>query len=111
MMVYFELLSVLSVLSDREKGILFEMILRYGKDGKVPKVQQSRMLRSIWVLIKERLDVDDARYRSVTAHRKYAAYVRWCRKKGQEVLDYDSWVQEGGPETEKTYLDAEDALA
>ena len=110
-MVYFELLGVLPALSDREKGLLFEMILQYGRDGKISQQPKTRMLRSIWGLIKQRLDVDDARYQDVTARRKYAAYVRWSKKKNQEALEYDDWVAAGGLTHEQNYVDAEDALA
>ncbi len=110
-MIYFDLIHVLPLLNDREKGILFEMILRYGKDGEEPPLIKTNKLQSIWILVKHRLDMDDTRYRNVTAHRKYAAYVRWCKSKGEEALDYDQWEQAGGLKNAQTYLDAENALA
>jgi len=109
-MIYFEILEAFPLLSNAEKGILFESILQYAKDGRVPDLKGRRNVSMVWHLTKPHLDADDARYRNVTARRQYAAYVRWSRKKEQEVLDYDDWVKSGGLQSKQTYLDADDAF-
>lgn len=109
-MIYFSILDAFSCLTYEEKGILFEAILRFAKDGKEPKKEKLGPLLPIWRLLKPHLVADNERYYEVTTRRQYAAYVRWSKKKGQEVLDYDDWVASGGAEKEHTYLDAEDAL-
>ena len=110
-MIYFDLLAPLSLLSNEEKGILLQMMLEYGKTGKEPKTKRSDLLEMAWCIIKMRLDYDNDTYYKKVARSKYGAYVRWCKKKGDTVLDYDDWVSSGGPEEENTYLDANDALA
>lgn len=110
-MIYFDLLSPLSLLSYEEKGILLQTMLVYGKTGEEPKIERSDLLEMAWCIIRQRLDLDDETYHKKVARRKYAAYVRWCKKKGNTVLDYDDWVSSGGLEDDNTYLDPNDALA
>ena len=111
-MIYFDLLKPLSLLSNEEKGILLQMMLEYGKTGKVQqKGRKSNLLDMAWCIIKLRLDLDDEAYHRKVARSKYGAYVRWCKKKGDPVLDYDDWMESGGMEKESTYLDANDAIA
>ena len=110
-MVYFDLLDTLRLLSDREKGILFQAMLEYGKYGKEPDMGKNSKLDVVWCMMQHRLDIDDETYYKKTARSKYGAYVRWTKKKGDAVLDYDDWVQAGGLKEEKSYLDASDAIA
>ena len=109
-MIYFDLLNIFDLLTDAQKGILFESILRYAKNGEEPKLGKHKLLEMAWCIYQQRLDMDDEAYRRKVARGKYAAYVRWTKKKGGSVLDYDDWVESGGPEEEKTYLDASDAI-
>ena len=110
-MVYFSILEVLPHMTDAEKGSLFEAILRFARDGQEPEWGENRYIRSIWSLIRPSLVADNKRYYDVAARRKYAAYVRWSKKRGDAVQNYDEWVESGGPENKQTYLDPEDALA
>ena len=93
-MVYFELRGMLKLLSDAEKGQLFEAILEYGESGCVPDL--SPTLRVAWPLIQMRLDLDNTRYEYVTFKRKYAAYTRWSREHGVEPKDFEAWMDENG---------------
>ena len=110
-MIYFSILDAFPLMTNEEKGILFEAILRFAKDGKEPKLNGDRFVSAVWTLTRPHLVADNARYYEVTSRRQYAAYVRWSKKKGQIVRDYDEWVEYGGLEGERTYLGAEDALA
>ena len=98
-------------MTDAEKGVLFEAILRFARDGEEPEWGDNRYNRAIWLLIRPSLIADNNRYYEVVARRKYAAYVRWSKKRGEPVQDYDKWVEDGGLEGKQAYLDPEDALA
>ena len=110
-MVYFDILPTLRRLTDREKGILFQAMMEYGQDGTEPDMGKNVKLDAIWCMMQHRLDIDDEAYYKKTARGKYGAYVRWSKKKGDAVMDYDDWVEAGGLKEEKSYLDASDALA
>ena len=110
-MIYFSVLEALAPMSNAEKGVLFEAILRFARDGEEPDFGKFKNLKPLWHLLKASLVADNNRYYQVTAQRQYAAYVRWSKKRGQNALDYDDWVESGGLKRDQTYLDAEDALA
>ena len=82
---------------DAEKGKLFEAILEYGETGKVGELTDT--LRIVWPLIQNRLDKDSLRYTDVGTKRRYAAYVRWARDHGTQVLEFPAWAQEKGYDT------------
>ena len=73
-MVYFSILEVLPHMTDAEKGVLFEAILRFARDGEEPEWGDNRYNRAIWLLIRPSLIADNNRYYEVVARRKYAAY-------------------------------------
>ena len=93
-MVYFELRGMLKLLSDSEKGKLFEAILEYGETGCVGELTDT--LRVAWPLTQMRLDMDNTRYEFVTYKRNYAAYTRWSREHGEEPKDFDDWMNDHG---------------
>ena len=93
-MIYFEMLPVLELLKDEEKGVLFHAIMVYGADGTCPNL--SGKLALMWPLIQQRLDRDWDRYRAVVTKRKYAAYTRWEKQHGREPMSYSMWVDERG---------------
>lgn len=88
-MIYFELREVLARLSCEECGELFRAILYYGETGEEPEMDWD--LQVFWPLIRNRLDLDDQRYRNVTDKRRYAAYVRWT--KDEDIMTYEQWRQ------------------
>ena len=111
-MMYFDLMSVLDRLSDKDAGILFRAIMRYGIDGTISDLPNA--VFPLWPLIQSRLDSDDNRYYVTAYKRKYGAYVRWCRNKGEPVKSYDEWLQTESlddPRNPMQYLDAPDAYA
>ena len=91
-MIYFEMLPVLELLKDEEKGALFHAIMVYGADGTCPKL--SGKLALMWPLIQQRLDRDWERYRMVVIKRKYAAFARWEKQHGREPMPYSMWVED-----------------
>ena len=88
-MVYFEMRSMLKLLSDTEKGKLFEAILEYGETGMVSDL--SEKLKVAWPLIQMRLDMDNSRYELTVMKRRYAAYTRWAKEQGKEVKTFEEW--------------------
>lgn len=108
-MVYFEIRSALKLLSDKDKGILFDAILEYGETGcESSRLKESEFLGVLWPLIKIRIDGDDLRYTKMVVKRKYSAYVRWAKKHGEEPLSFEDWKYQKGLHVYDT-LDPEDA--
>ena len=88
-MVYFELRGMLKLLSDAEKGQLFEAILEYGDTGETGEL--SPTLKVAWPLIQMRLDIDNSRYDLIVMKRRYAAYSRWAKEHGECVQSFEEW--------------------
>ena len=93
-MIYFDMLPALESLSNTDKGILFEAILRYGKYRVESKLTPKTQV--IWPLIRFRLDTDEMRYANTVVRRRYAAYVRWTKQQGKEPVDFIAWQEEKG---------------
>ena len=93
-MVYFEIRGMLKLLSDAEKGKLFEAILEYGETGMEQELDDK--LKIAWPLIRMRLDMDNTRYEFVGYKRKYAAYTRWAKEHGEDPVDFESWMAKHG---------------
>ncbi len=93
-MIYFDMMDLLKQLNYRDKGMLFEAILEYAKDGTEPNLPEKLMLA--WVMVRMRIDTDSSRYEKVAAKRKYAAYVRWARRNEQEPMSYEEWMEHHG---------------
>lgn len=89
-MIYFDMISTLKQMSDRQAGILFRAILQYGATGRPPELPDS--LRLLWPMIETRLIADHQRYKTVSFKRRYAAYVKWSEKRGETVLPYEQWI-------------------
>ena len=102
-MIYFEMLPVLELLKDEEKGALFHAILVYGADGTCPNL--SGKLALMWPLIQQRLDRDCVRYRAVVTQRKYAAYTRWAKEHQEEPMLFDDWLMQHGYDVEDFCVD------
>ena len=86
------------MLTDAEKGKLFEAILEYGDSGSIPDLEGS--LAVIWPLIRRRLDTDNIQYDKIVVKRKYAAYTRWAKQHGEEAESYESWLYNNGYDLE-----------
>ena len=89
-MVYFELRGMLQLLTDAEKGKLFEAILEYGETGVVGELTDT--LKVAWPLIQMRLDMDNSRYELTIMKRRYAAYTRWAKEHGKPVQTFEEWT-------------------
>ena len=97
-MIYFDIIPVLDLLSNNDAGILFRAILQYGEKGVLPELDQGLAL--VWPLIRQRLDCDATRYQTTVMKRKYAAYARWERQNDREPMSYTDWLEQHGYETD-----------
>ena len=97
-MVYFDMRRMVKLLTDSDKGKLFEAILDYGETGSVGELTDT--LRIIWPLIQHRLDTDSLQYDKKIVKRKYASYVRWTKEHQQATLSYDDWLDTHGYDLE-----------
>ena len=70
-MVYFELLDETSELSTEECGMLFRDMLVYAQYGVLP-TYSDRTMRTIWNVVKGRIDSDATRYELIAAKRSEA---------------------------------------
>jgi hypothetical protein len=97
-MVYFDLRRMVKLLSDAEKGKLFEAILDYGETGTVGELTDT--LRIVWPLIQNRLDSDSLQYDKKVVKRKYASYTRWTKEHHEITLSYEDWLETQGYDLE-----------
>ena len=99
-MIYFDIRRMVKLLTDEEKGKLFEAILDYGETGAIGELTDT--LRIVWPLIQNRLDSDSLRYSEVGFKRRYAAYVRWAKEHHELPKDYSEWKRDKGYDTEES---------
>lgn len=90
-MIYFDILEPVQVLTNSERGKLLTAILEYGKEGKEPSF--SGKLALAWGFVRPRIDVDGARYDSVVAKRKYAGFCSSLSRKNLEPMSFEDWQE------------------
>lgn len=93
-MIYFDVLPVISQLNNSDKGRLFQAILEYAQQGVAPELPAK--LRPVWPMLAARMDNDDIRYRQTIAKRRYAAYSRWEREEERIPLGFTDWMRKEG---------------
>lgn len=91
-MIYFDMLGPIRVLSDEDKGRLFLAMLEYGQDGTVP--QFDGMLSLAWGFIKPKIDKDEEEYNMSVLRRKYATVCRERKRKGEPDISFDEWLKD-----------------
>lgn len=90
-MLYFDILEPIRVLSDEEKGQLLVAMLEYGKEGVIPEF--SGMLALAWGFVKPKIDKDEAEYNLSVQRRQYATFCRERKKKGEPEITFDDWLK------------------
>ena len=90
-MIYFDMLGPIRVLSDEDKGRLFLAMLEYGQDGTVP--QFDGMLALAWGFIKPKIDKDEEEYNMSVLRRQYATFCRERKRKGEPDISFDEWLK------------------
>ena len=88
--LYFEMRNVFEELSNEKRGILVSAILDYSEHGIQPDFRGS--LRIAWASIQPQLDRDGENYAQKSQQRRYAVYIRECKKDGTLPLPFDEWL-------------------
>ena len=89
-MLYFDMLEPIRVLSDEDKGRLLVAILEYGKDGVVPEF--SGMLALAWGFVRPKIDRDLEEYERTVLRRQYATFCRERKKKNEPEISFEEWL-------------------
>lgn len=89
-MIYFDMLGPVRVLSDADKGRLFLAMLEYGKDGTVP--QFDGMLEMAWAFVKPKIDKDEESYEDSVLQRRYAAFCKKLLRLNLPKIAFDEWL-------------------
>ena len=76
MMIYFSLSPAIKAMTMEERGQLLTAMLDYAQMLKEPDFFEGG-LKVAWAFAKAQLDVDDEKYKAVSAKRKKAAETRW----------------------------------
>ena len=96
-MLYFDMLEPLRVLSDEEKGQLLQAILEYGQSGTVPEFEG--MLELAWGFVRPKIDRDKEEYERSVLRRKYATFCRERRRKKEPEMTFDQWLEYQGKQS------------
>ena len=89
-MLYFDMLGPIRVLSDADKGRLLVAMLEYGKDGTAPVFDG--MLALAWEFVKPKLDRDGETYENAKVQRKYAAFCKRLTALGLPKVAFEEWL-------------------
>lgn len=89
-MIYFDMLGPIRVLSDADKGRLFLAMLEYGQDGTVP--QFDGMLGMAWAFVKPKIDKDAESYEDSVLQRRYAAFCKKLLRLKLPKIAFDEWL-------------------
>ena len=93
-MLYFDILEPIRVLSDADKGRLLVAMLEYGKYGTVP--QFDGMLALAWGFVQPKIDRDSEEYNRSVLRRQYATACRERKRKGEPEISFDEWLKTNG---------------
>lgn len=89
-MLYFDILEPVRMLSDADKGRLLVAMLEYGRDGVVPTLEGP--LGIVWSFIQPKIDRDEENYDASKLQRQYAAFCKKRKKIWMPRISFDEWV-------------------
>ena len=89
-MIYFEILEPIKMLSDEDKGKLLVAMLEYGRDGIVPELDGA--LGIVWSFVYPLIDKDGQRYDEMKLQREYAAFCKKRKRIWMPKITFDEWV-------------------
>ena len=89
-MIYFDILEPVRMLSDADKGRLLVAMLEYGRDGIVPELEGP--LGIVWSFIQPKIDRDEENYDASKLQRQYAAFCKKRKKIWMPRISFDDWV-------------------
>lgn len=88
-MIYFDILEPVQVLTNAERGQLLTAMLEYGKEGKEPAF--TGRLALAWGFVRPKIDVDGERYDTVVEKRKYAGFCSSLSRKNLDMVSFEEW--------------------
>ena len=89
-MIYFDILESVRMLSDADKGRLLVAMLEYGRDGVVPELDGA--LGIVWSFVHPMIDKDGQRYDEMKLQREYAAFCKKRKRIWMPKVLFDDWV-------------------
>ena len=89
-MIYFDMLEPIRVLTDAERGRLLTAILEYGKEGKEPAFKGKLALA--WGFVRPKIDRDEGSYDMAVLQRKYAGFCSRRSSNGLTKIDFEEWL-------------------
>ena len=89
-MLYFDILEPIRMLSDEDKGRLLIAMLEYGRDGVVPTLDGP--LGIVWSFVHPLIDKDGQRYDDMKLQREYAAFCKKRKRIWMPKITFDEWV-------------------
>lgn len=89
-MLYFDILEPIRMLSDEDKGRLLVAMLEYGRDGTMPKLEGP--LGIAWSFVYPLIDKDGQRYDDMKLQREYAAFCKKRKRIWMPKILFDDWV-------------------
>ena len=89
-MIYFDILEPIRMLSDEDKGRLLVAMLEYGRDGIVP--ERDGALGIVWSFVQPMIDKDGQRYDDMKLQREYAAFCKKRKRIWMPKILFDEWV-------------------
>ena len=89
--IYFDIIPALAMMSDEEKGKMFMGMLEYGQYGVVPELKEEKLAMA-WTFLQPKLDFDDSKYKQRCLKSKYSVYCRWCKQEGVQKPTFAEWL-------------------
>lgn len=90
-MFYFDLLPSLQMLTAEETGKLFLAAMEYGASGTEPDF--SGAIGAIWLIIKQKVDADGAKYAKKCVGNAYNTYCREAKERKVDPLPKAEWLE------------------
>lgn len=90
-MLYFDILEPIRVLSDADKGKLLVAMLEYGQSGVLPQFDGGLALA--WGFVRPKLDKDEDSYENAMLQRKYAGFCKSRTSRHLPKIDFEEWVR------------------
>lgn len=88
-MIYFDIIPAVQILSNEECGELFKLILLYSSNGDY--IEPNGKVKLAWEFIKPSVDRDSQRYEEVSAQARHKVYIRECKRQKKKPLDFEEW--------------------
>lgn len=89
-MIYFDIIPAIQMLSNDECGELFKTILQYSSFGEC--AEPSNRVKLAWAFMKPLIDRDNQKYIDVSIQNKYKVYKRECKRRNVAPLDLEEWI-------------------